>query len=146
MRGSSVAGESFYLSSLLLRGTHMGRLNGVTADALEGNHVASQYIKQQVIITARPCFGVQSPMTPASRRRIFGSSEPSKIPRRLLISRPMCMISPRPSGVEGVMLNASSPSILCGFAALHPFPLTRPRDTHTLLIAPTANSCWNQKA
>lgn len=115
------AGESFYLSSLHLRGTHMGRLSGVTANTLKGNHVGEPIHKTTSYHLSPPWLLVQNWSPQPQDRSVFGSLKPPKIPRRLLISRPMCMISPRPSGVEGLMLNAAGSSVPCK-CCLHPFP------------------------
>lgn len=91
----------------------------------KGNHVGEPiHRKQRVIITAHPFQRSKSDDPRAQWRASLDAWSLWRSPCRLLISWPMCMISPRPSGADGC-------NVRCSWF-LGPNP-----ETHTLLIDPT---------
>lgn len=126
------ASQSPYLSPLLQQQIHIVRLSEVKpkSKSLSGNCIWKPIHKtsyQHPVLASCP-----KRMSPSLKGSLFVSVRPPEIPCRLLISQPMCVISPRFSGIDCLMMNAAG---LWIFYSCCPIPisillLTQPRDKH----------------
>lgn len=121
------ASQSPYLSPLLQQQIHIVRLSEVKPS---GNCIWKPIHKtsyQHPVLAS-----CRKRMSPSLKGSLFVSVRPPEIPCRLLISRPMCVISPRFLGIDCLMMNAAG---LWIFYSCCPIPisillLTQLRDKH----------------